>query len=165
MKRLFLLSMLALVVCCSCNRNTPEYVVKKYKKYTSKFESEKIKDMVTPETQSMMALLAMVENSLPSDSLKKYRSRSVEVSDVSCDIQDDTLAVCSCQLTIEGEKKADRDMVELRKRNGKWLVHEPKESPDSFIKPSDEDVEEVIDADAEEVEIDEEEIEEPSKAE
>jgi hypothetical protein len=118
MKNLLKLAVVALVAISmnACkNTDTAASVAEKYLNAMEKKEYKEAKVLCTAESQKMFDMLEQ----MPAGESKE---KAAVISDVKC-TETDSIAVCTYK------KDGTEETLDLVKRNSKWLVNQPKESP------------------------------------
>jgi hypothetical protein len=119
--------LLSLIVSSCGDKNSPEEVAEKYYTHLLKGEYEEAKKYLTEENQSFCDLLLTVTKE---DDRAKLAKTDVSIKNITCDIKDDTTAICSCEIKtkLEDEEKTIIEPVKLKKIDGTWYVNQGKES-------------------------------------
>jgi len=138
MKRVALVTSVILlaIVSIACKQNKPEPVVEKYFTHLCRSEFDEIQNYVTEEHRPYYALLKQFAGGA-----KAEEKPEVKVTDIKCEIQSDTVAVCTC-LVQEGDKSPTEQMVQLKKVKKTWLVNQGKEGNGLFSPQTEEDEDE-----------------------
>jgi len=129
------------IVSIACKQNKPEPVVEKYYTHFYRAEFDEIQNYVTEEHRSYYALLKQF-----SAEAKGEEKPEVKITDIKCEIQSDTVAMCTCLVKV-GEESMEQ-AVQLKKVKKAWLVNQGKEGGGLFSQPEEEeesDVEETED--------------------
>jgi hypothetical protein len=139
MKRVALVTSVILlaIVSIACKQNKPEPVVEKYFTHLCRGEFEEIQSYVTEEHRPYYALLKQ----FAAEGKKDEEKPQVKVTDIKCEIQADTVAMCSC-LVQEGDMTPKEQMIQLKKVNKTWLVNQGKEGGGLFSSPEGDEGEE-----------------------
>jgi hypothetical protein len=126
MKKIILITsaVILIVVFFACTQNRPEPVVEKYYTHYYRNEFKEIQEYVMPEHCSYFKLLDQFYEG--NDTLKKTK---VKITDVKCDITGDSVAICTC-LVQEEDKEPQKQIVQLKKLDKKWLINQGKEGVD-----------------------------------
>ena len=145
MKRIALVTSVVLVaiVSVACKQNKPEPVVEKYFTHFYRAEFEAIQNYVTEEHRSYYEILRQ----LTAESVEVQPQ--VKVSDIKCEIQSDTVAVCSCLVAVDAEGMegmSTEQTVQLKKVNKTWLVNQGKEGGNMFAPTIEEATEDEVSA-------------------
>jgi hypothetical protein len=122
------ITLLVSLIVTSCrDKNAPEEVVKNYYTHLLKGEYEDAKKYLTEDHQSFCDLLITVT---PEEERTKLAKTDVSIRNITCDIKDDTTAICSCEIKtkLEGDEKSIKEPVKLKKIDGTWYVNQGKES-------------------------------------
>lgn len=125
MKKIALITNVVLlaIVVVACKQSKPEPVVEKYLTHLGRGEFKEIKAYVMEEHHSYYDLLEQMSAGQSNTGEKPQ----VKVTDIKCDIQGDTVAICSCLMQI-GDQSADEQVLQLKKVKTKWLVDQGKET-------------------------------------
>jgi urease gamma subunit len=113
--------LLAAVFFICSQDNSPEGVVEKYYTHYYRNEFKEIQEHVMPDHRSYFELLEQVVAN--SDTMKK---KQIKIRDIKCDIKEDTIAICTCFIQ-EGNKEPQKQIIQLKKFEKKWLVNQGKE--------------------------------------
>ena len=135
MKKLALaVVVLGVVLCASCTRKGPEEVVKKFYTHLCKMEYDKVRDFVLPEHRHYYGWLSEITEHISASEREKSAKLKVEVTNVECTIFNETEALCSCLVKVDGQEFEKEDL-KLKKVGKEWLVDkgEPKTSMDEEI--------------------------------
>lgn len=114
-----LLAIVAVSACHSKKANTPEEVTKAYviACYTADFDQ-----MYKLTPQNNRVIIQQLQNQMNNhpEAWESIKKNEVEIVDVKCVMQNDSVAECECEFLIN---KAKRTMpYDLRKENDCWLV-------------------------------------------
>ncbi len=110
-----------LVVACSSANEPPQAVVQEYIQLVNQGHIEEAKLLCTPARQAYLSALSGVMEAAETNP----DSSAIEILDVQCQVAD-TVAVCE---TLERDSFSEyRAQYTLVRREGLWLVHQPKVS-------------------------------------
>ena len=146
MKKLALaVVVLGVILSASCTRKGPEEVVKKFYTHLCKMEYDKVRDFVLPEHHHYYGWMSVWHNTLPAAEKEKTAKTEVEVSNIVCKVFNETEAVCSCLVKMNGQEFIKEELP-LKKVGKVWLVDkgEPKSSMDEEIPTIDAETEDPI---------------------
>lgn len=136
--RFILLSVLAITI-CSCktkksdtvNFNKPESVVRAYYKAFSELDFTKAAEYSTEESKPIMNMMDQMMAMMEADTLTAIKAQAKEanknVKTVTCTDAENGMKTCTVCCDPAG--KAFEAPILVKKENGKWLVHTPKEMP------------------------------------
>ena len=112
----------------SCG-NKPEDVVTNYYTHFLKGEFDEAKKYVVEEHQGLCDLM---KNFTSDEDKAKMAKTEITVSNIECQITDDTTAICTCQIktSYEEEEKNMDESVKLKKIGKDWYINQGKESGD-----------------------------------
>jgi hypothetical protein len=146
MKKLALIWGIGVVLFASCSQKGPESVVEKFYTHLCKMEYDKVQAVVLPEHHHYYGFMAAVAEHISVEEMQKMAKREVKVSNIQCVISDDTLAVCSCLVTVDGQTTKNEGLP-LKKVGKAWLVdkgHEYQSFMDEEIPAVEPDEEDAI---------------------
>jgi hypothetical protein len=124
MKKVALITnvILLAIVFLACKQNKPEPVVEKYYTHFIRGEFKEVKECVMEEHHSYYDLL---EQLIASQEMKEEKP-TVKVTNTKCEIEGDTVAVCSCMVQVDDQEPKEQ-VLQLKKVNKVWLVNQGKE--------------------------------------
>lgn len=134
--RFIILAVLAITI-CSCNNtdkvnfNKPESVVRAFYKAFSEIDFTKMTEYSTEETKPLIDMLSNLLTTVPNVSPNVFKSRIKKMyqdaEDITCTDAGTDMKTCTvcCDSIGEGFNAP----VFVKKVNGKWLVHIPKDMP------------------------------------
>ena len=141
----------------SCG-NKPEQVVEKYLTHFYKAEYKEANEYVAKDKKGLCELL---DTYMPETEKEKAAKNKVSISNIKCEIKDDTTAICSCQIAVQTTEKGVKEseesteQIKLKKIKGKWYINQGKE--DFMDEGDNEDA--VVPSESEEYDFTEEEVE------
>ena len=136
--RFILLSVLAITI-CSCktkqsdavNFNKPESVVRAYYKAFSELDFTKAAEYSTKESKEMITMMDQVLAMMEPDTLTAIKAQAKEanknVQTITC--KDSGTDMKTCTVCCDDAGNAFEAPILVKKEDGKWLVHTPKEMP------------------------------------
>lgn len=112
----------------SCG-NKPEHVVGKYLTHFYKAEYKEANEYVAKDKRGLCELL---DTYMPETEKEKAAKNKVSVTNIKCEIKDDTTAICSCQVAVQSNSKDAKEnesveQIKLKKIKGKWYINQGKE--------------------------------------
>ncbi|MCB0820676.1 MAG: DUF4878 domain-containing protein [Bacteroidetes bacterium] len=117
--KLVAIALVAVFVVACAGSEGPEPTAKAYLDAISAKDFDKAKEYSTEESKAMLDMLKQ----FASMGGEQEKSEAESYSDLKCTVSGDTTAVCTY-------KAADKEeSLNLKKADGKWLVHQPKENP------------------------------------
>ncbi len=121
---LFLLTSISLLL-VSC-KNKPETVVEKY--YTHFYKAE-YKEAIKYVVKEQQGLCELLDSHIPETKKAEMAKAEVSVKNIKCEIQDDTTAICTCEIMTKTNGKEEKmgEQVKLKKIDNKWYINQGKE--------------------------------------
>lgn len=130
MKKLFSLVMAAIVVIafasCGDKGNTPEAVATKYLNHLNKKEFDEAKKIATEETGQMLDMM----KSFSGVGGATEEVKEIKIENLKCETTEEASV---CKYTADGKE----DVLNLVKKEGKWLVDQKKEGTGEETVPED----------------------------
>ncbi len=116
----------------SCQKkNSPEYVTKEFLTAVQKKDWDKAKSLGDEATKKHITFWEFMEENI-SDTATTDENWIKEIKDIKCEVKDST-ATCFYCCVFEDQKS----MINLVKKDGKWLISHGKESPASDLEMAD----------------------------
>lgn len=124
MKKLFLsivaIALISLTIVSCSKKSDPKDVSEKFLTALTKMDYEGAKKYGTPETGKMLDMLSSFSSMMPDSVKNKAKDVKVEVKNVKEDGD-------KCEVTYKSSDKEEDQMLNLVKKEGKWLVNMTKD--------------------------------------
>lgn len=97
-----------------------EHVFRVWQEHLDKNEFAEVRKLSTAATESLIGVIEDLAAMLPEDSTRIH----TEFKTLNCVLLNDTSGICYYSIEDE-EQQLYQDSIEMRRRNGQWLVHSP----------------------------------------
>ena len=125
----------------SCDKNTPEEVAKEFFTHYAKYEFDQIQDCVLEEDR---AYYQLVQSMVPEEDKANAANLKLDIQNVKCEIVDDTLASCTCEISLEDKLTSEKEkmvqVIDLKKVGKKWYVDPGKENGYDYMDEPEEEI-------------------------
>ncbi len=125
----------------SCDKNTPEEVAKEFFTHYAKYEFDQIQDCVW---EADRAYYQLVQSMVPEEDKANAANLKLDIQNVKCEIVDDTLASCTCEISLEDKLTSEKEkmvqVIDLKKVGKKWYVDPGKENGYDYMDEPEEEI-------------------------